>query len=174
MTVKAIRTLALALLAAPALVLAQAGPTDPQIAQIVVTANQVDIDAGKLAVGKTKDKDIKAFAQQMITDHGAVNKQAGDLVNKLKVKPEPNPTSDSLKKGGDESNAKLKKLTGAAFDKAYVDHEVDYHQQVLDAIDKTLVPSAKNEELKALIVKVRPAFVAHLDHAKMLQSKMGK
>jgi putative membrane protein len=174
MTVKAIRTLALALLAAPALVLAQSGPTDPQIAQIVVTANQVDIDAGKLAVGKTKDKDIKAFAQQMITDHGAVNKQAGDLVNKLKVKPEPNPTSDSLKKGGDESNAKLKKLTGAAFDKAYVDHEVDYHQQVLDAIDKTLVPSAKNEELKALIVKVRPAFVAHLDHAKMLQSKMGK
>jgi putative membrane protein len=169
-----LRSLAFMLLAAPALVLAQQGPTDPQIAQIVVTANQVDIDAGKLAKGKTQNKDVKAFAQQMITDHTAVNKQATALVTKLKVKPEPNPTSDSLKKGGDESNAKLKKLKGAEFDKAYVDHEVDYHQQVLDAIDKTLVPSAKNEELKALIVKVRPAIAAHLDHAKMLQSKMGK
>jgi len=53
-----------------------------------------------------------------------------------------------------------------------VDHEVAYHQAVLDAIDKTLVPNAKNAELKALIVKVRPAFEAHLQHAKMLQSKL--
>jgi putative membrane protein len=66
----------------------------------------------------------------------------------------------------------LKTLKGKAFDKAYIDHEVAYHQQVLDAVDKTLLPSAKNEELKALITKVRPAFVAHLEHAKMLQSKM--
>src|SRR3954466_16034574 len=167
-----LRSLAFMLLAAPALVLAQQGPTDPQIAQIVVTANQVDIDAGKLAKGKTHNKDVKAFAQQMITDHGAVNKQAVALVTKLKVKPEPNPTSDSLKKGGDESNASLKKLKGKEFDKAYVDHEVAYHQQVLDAIDKTLIPSAKNAELKALIEKVRPAFVAHLEHAKMIQSKL--
>jgi putative membrane protein len=165
----------LALLAAPAIAFAQAaGPTDPQIAAIVVTANQVDIDAGKLAKGKTHNKDVKAFAQQMITDHTAVNKQAGDLVKKLGVKPESNPTSEALKKGGDENMAKLKKLKGKEFDKAYVDHEVDYHQQVLDAIDKTLVPSAKNPELKGLIEKVRPAIAAHLDHAKHLQSEMGK
>ena len=44
---------------------------------------------------------------------------------------------------------------------------------MLDAVDKTLIPNAKNEELKALLVKVRPAFVAHLEHAKMLQSSMG-
>lgn len=160
-----------ALLAAPVLALAQPGPTDPQIAAIVVTANQVDIDAGKLAKSRTHDKEVKAFAQQMITDHTSVNKQAGDLVKKLGVKPESNPTSESLKKGGDENLAKLKKLKGKAFDKAYVDHEVEYHQQVLDAIDKTLIPSAKNPELKALIEKVRPAFVAHLDHAKHLQSQ---
>jgi putative membrane protein len=164
----------LALLAAPALALAQAGPTDPQIAAIVVTANQVDIDAGKLAKGKTHDKEVKAFAQQMITDHSAVNKQAGDLVKKLGVKPESNATSEALKKGGDENEAKLKKLKGKEFDKAYVDHEVDYHQQVLDAIDKTLIPSAKNAELKSLIEKVRPAIAAHLDHARHLQSMMGK
>jgi putative membrane protein len=95
-------------------------------------------------------------------------------VKKLKVKPEDNATAQSLKKGGQENVAKLSTLKGAAFDKAYVDHEVDYHQQVIDAIDKTLIPSAQNAELKALLVKVRPAFIAHLDHAKHLQSSLGK
>jgi putative membrane protein len=167
--------LLLALVAAAGLsAQAQTGPTDPQIAQIVVTANQVDIDAGKLALGHTKSGEVKKFAQQMITDHTAVNKQATALVTKLKVKPEPNDTSRSLQKGGDENIAKLKKMKGKEFDKAYVDQEVGYHQAVLDAIDKTLIPSAQNAELKALIVKVRPAIAAHLDHAKHLQSSMGK
>ena len=151
-----------------------AGPTDPQIAAIVVTANQVDIDAGKLALSKAKSSDVKAFAQLMITDHSAVNKSAGELVAKLHVTPEPNPTSQSLQKGGDDNVAALKKLAGGAFDKAYVDHEVVYHQAVLDAVDGTLIPSAQNAELKALLVKVRPAFVAHLDHAKHLQSELAK
>ena len=169
-----IPTAILALAAAPLLALAQQGPTDPQIAAIVVTANQVDVDAGKLAEHKTHNKEVKAFAKQMVTDHTAVNKQAGDLVTKLGVKPESSPTSESLKKGGDDNIAALKKLKGKEFDKAYVDHEVDYHQQVLDAIDKTLIPSARNPELKALIEKVRPAIAAHLDHAKHLQMQMGK
>jgi putative membrane protein len=162
------------LVAAAFSVQAQQGPSDPQIAAIVVTANQVDIDAGKLAKSRSNNKEIDNFAQQMITDHTAVNKQATDLVRKLKVKPEPNDTSRNLQKGGDENIAKLKKLKGAEFDKAYVDQEVSYHQAVLDAIDKTLVPSAKNAELKALLVKVRPAIAAHLDHAKHLQAQLGK
>jgi putative membrane protein len=151
-----------------------AAPTDPQIAAVVVTANQVDIDAGKLALSKAKSPDVKTFAQLMITDHSGVNKSAVDLVTKLHVTPEPNPTSQSLQKGGDDNLAALKKLSGAAFDKAYVDHEVAYHQAVLDALDQTLIPNAQNAELKALLVKVRPAFVAHLDHAKHLQSELGK
>lgn len=146
--------------------------TDPQIAHIVVTANQVDIDAGKLAETKGTNKDVKAFGKQMVTDHTGVNQQAVALVTKLKVTPEENPTSQSLKAGGAENVKNLQGLSGAAFDKAYIDHEVVYHVQVLEAIDKTLVPNAKNEELKALIIKVRPAFVAHLDHAKMIQSTL--
>jgi putative membrane protein len=149
------------------------GVNDAQIASIVVTANQVDIDAGKLAQSTLANPEVKKFAERMITDHTGVNKSAVELVTKLKVTPEDNPTSQSLKSGGESNVANLKTLKGAAFDKAYVDHEVTYHQQVLDAVDK-LIPNAKNEELKALLVKVRPAFVAHLDHAKMLQSKMGK
>jgi len=161
------------LLLAPAFAFAQS-PSDPQIAHIVVTANQIDIDAGKLAKSKSKSRDVQAFAQQMITDHTAVNKQAGALAKKLGVKPEDNDTSKALKKGAAENTANLKKLGGAAFDKAYVDHEVDYHQQVLDAIDKVLLPSAQNKELKDLIVKVRPAIAAHLDHARHLQANLGK
>jgi putative membrane protein len=151
-----------------------AGPTDPQIAAIVVTANQVDIDAAKLATTKSHSQDVKDFAQLMITDHSGVNKSATELVKKLHVTPESNPTSQGLQKGGDDNLAALKKLNGAAFERAYVDHEVAYHQAVLDAVDTTLVPSAQNAELKALLVKVRPAFVAHLEHAKQLQSTLSK
>ncbi len=163
-----------ALLLASQMAVAQGGPTDPQIAAIVVTANQVDIDAGKLAKATSKTKDVQDFAERMIVDHGGVLKSAGELVNKLHVKPESNATSQSLQKGGDDNLAALKKLHGAAFDKAYVDHEVAYHEAVLDAVDKTLIPSASNAELKALLVKVRPAFVAHLEHAKMLQASLAK
>ena len=148
--------------------------TDAQIAAIVVTANQVDINAGKLAASKTNTPEVKKFGQQMVTDHTAVNKQATALVTKLKVTPEDNPTSQNLKAGGDKNIANLKDLKGAAFDKAYIDNEVVYHQAVIDAIDKTLIPSAQNAELKALLVKVRPAFVAHMEHAKMIQSSLAK
>ncbi|HET7062302.1 MAG TPA: DUF4142 domain-containing protein [Nitrosospira sp.] len=150
------------------------GPDDAQIAAIVVAANQVDIDAGKLAESKASNPEVKAFAHRMVADHTDVNKQAVDLVTKLKVTPKENPTSESLKAGGEKNLAHLKTLSGAAFDKAYIDHEVAYHQQVLDAVDKTLIPSAKNEELKALLVKVRPAFVSHLDHAKKVKEMLHK
>ena len=162
------------LLMAPIAGVSAQGINDAQIASIVVTANQVDIDAGKLATTQASNPEVKKFAQLMVTDHTGVNKQAVDLATKLKVTPEDNPTSQGLKSGGDENVKNLKGLKGAAFDKAYIDHEIAYHQQVLDAIDKTLVPNAKNAELKDLIVKVRPAFVAHLEHAKMIQGTLGK
>ena len=148
------------------------GVNDAQIASIVVTANQVDIDAGNFAKTHAKDPQVKQFAQQMVTDHTGVNKQAVALATKLKVTPEDNPTSQSLKSGGEANVSKLKTLKGADFDKAYIDHEVEYHQAVLDAVDKTLIPGAKNAELKDLLVKTRPAFVAHLEHAKHVQAEL--
>ncbi len=145
---------------------------DAQIAAIVVAANQVDIDAGQLAAKNASNAEVRKFGQQMVTDHTSVNKSAVDLVTKLKVTPQENDTSKALKAGGDKNIAKLKSLQGAAFDKAYVDQEVAYHTQVLEALDKTLIPNASNAELKALLVKVRPAFVAHLEHAKTLQKSL--
>jgi len=149
-------------------------PNDAQIASIVVTANQVDIDAGKLALSMSRNADVKAFAQRMITDHTAVIKAGSELLAKINITPRDNPTSQSLKSDGDKNLAHLKTLEGAAFDKAYMNREVAYHTQVIGALDKTLIPSTTNPEFKALLVKARPTFVAHLEEAKRIQSSLGK
>jgi putative membrane protein len=147
---------------------------DAQIAAVVVTANQVDIDAGQLAQSMAAAKEVRDFAQLMVADHTGVNKLATDLAHKLGLKPEDNPTAQSLKQGGDKNVAKLKTLQGPAFDRAYVDNEVSYHQAVIAALDKTLIPNARNQELKNLMVQVRPNFVGHLQHAQSLQAGLPK
>lgn len=147
---------------------------DARIAAIVVTANQVDIDAGQFAYSRSTNDKVKKFAQLMVNDHTAVNKAATELVTRLKVSPQASPTSEALKSGGEKTLAHLKTLKGAAFDRAYIDHEFAYHQQVIDALDTVLIPGATNAELKALLIKVRPAFIAHRDHAKSLQSMMSE
>lgn len=152
---------------------APAGPSDPQIAHIAVTANSIDSTAGAVAVTKAQNKDVKAFAQMMVTDHGGVNQQAVALATKLGVTPEDNDVSRQLLAGADQSATELQAKTGADFDKAYMDREVAFHQAVLDAVDQTLIPSAQNAELKDLLVKVRPAFVAHLERAKSIRSSLG-
>lgn len=147
---------------------------DAQIAAIVVTANQVDIDAGRLAASKGTNPQVKAFGKAMVSDHTGVNTSATTLVKELNVMPEDSPTSQSLEAGGEENVRHLESLSGAAFDKAYIDHEVTYHEQVIAAMDKTLIPNASDAELKALLVKVRPAFVSHLEHARQVQAMLAK
>jgi putative membrane protein len=172
---KAVLAMCCLLLASPTSVSAregQAGPDDAQIAQVVLTANTVDVSAGKVARKRTRNAEVKKFAEMMVTDHTAVNKQAADLVKKLRVTPAASDASRSLEQGGKDNLAKLKALKGLAFDKEYVGHEVAYHQAVLDTIDQTLIPHARNEELKALIVRIRPAVDAHLQHAKKLQGDL--
>lgn len=163
----------LAVLTASAKSAKAAGPTDPQIAHIAVTANQVDIDAAKQALDKSQNDAVKQFAQQMVTDHQSVIEQATALVKKLGVTPEDNPTSQSLKAGGDKAKAELASKSGADFDKAYVDNEVAYHKAVIHAVDKVLIPNAKNAELKSLLKKVRPVLGVHLKHAERLQKELG-
>ena len=146
--------------------------TDPQIAAIVVAANTVDIKAGELAQSKTTNPKIKQFADTMVRDHTAVNKAAVELVTKLGVTPEENETSRSLASSGEQTRERLGSLTGKEFDIAYIDNEVTYHASVIKALDDTLIPNAKNAELKALLVKVRPSFVTHLQHAEQLKAAM--
>jgi len=162
--------------AVPAPAPAPAAPAinDAQIAHIAVTANAIDSAAGEVAKKKATAKSVKDFAQTMVSDHMGVNKQAVALATKLGVTPEDNDVSRQLKSGADESAATLSGLTGAAFDKAYIDREVAYHQAVADALDKTLIPNAQNAELKGLLEKARPAFAAHLERAKDIQAKLSK
>ena len=153
---------------------AQAPPADPQIVGIVVTANQIDIDAGKLAISKTHNKQVHDFAQQMITDHSALQKSVFDLGAKLHVAPADSDTSAALKKQAAETTAHLKTLTGAAFDKAYIDNEVGYHKAVIGAVSTVLIPNAQNAELKSALTGAAPLFQGHLEHAEHLQAGMTK
>ena len=140
-------------------------PTDPQIAHIAYTAGQLDIAAAELALQKSKNKDVVAFATDMERDHKAVNEQALALVKKLNVTPEDNDTSKALTKQAAEKRAELAKLSGAAFDKAYIDNEVAYHKTVNGALQNTLIPSATNPELKDLLTTGLKIFQGHEQHA---------
>ena len=152
---------------------AQSTPTDPQIVGIVVAANQIDIDYAKLALSKTHNAQVHDFAQQMVTDHSALQKSVGDLGAKLHVTPADSDTSAALKKQAADETAKLKALNGAAFDKAYIDNEVGYHQAVIKEVGTVLIPNAKNAELKSALTGAAPLFQGHLEHAQHLQSSLG-
>jgi putative membrane protein len=142
-----------------------AKPTDPQIAHIAYTAGVIDIAAAKQAIEKTANKDVKSFAEDMVRDHEAVNKQALDLVKKLKVTPEDNDTSKTLSKNAAAKLAELGHLKGAEFDKAYVANEVAYHKAVDGALETTLIPNANNAELKSLLQTGLKIFEGHEQHA---------
>ena len=142
-----------------------AKPTDPQVAHIAYTADQIDIKAAEQALSKSRNKEVRAFAQQMVRDHTAVNKQALALAKKLHVTPEDNDTSRSLLKQADEKHAELAKLRGAAFDRAYANNEVAYHKTVDGALETTLIPSASNPELKSLLETGLKIFQGHEQHA---------
>ena len=152
---------------------APGGLTDANIAAIVVAANSADIDTAKLAKSKSKNGDVTGFAQMMITDHSASNAAADSLAKALNLSPQDNATSDDLKKTSDAFRDSLKAMSGTAFDKAYIAHEVAYHEQVLDAIDHTLIPNAQNADLKSLLEKTRPVVASHLDHARSVKKKLG-
>lgn len=162
---------ALSLVAVP--VLAQAAkPTDPQIAHIAYTAGVLDIEASKQALAISKNADIRAFAEQMMKDHTAVNDQALALVKKLQVTPEDNATSKALTAQAAAKRAELAKLTGAAFDKAYIANEVAYHKTVNGALASTLIPSSANAELKTLLQTGLKLFQGHQQHAEHTATKV--
>ena len=156
----------------PARANAQAGgaPSDPEIVGIVVAADQIDIDYAKLAMSKAKDKQVKDFAQQMITDHSAVQKSVFGLAAKLKVTPADSGTSNSLKTQAQQTMQKLQGLKGKAFEKAYIDNEVVYHQAVISANKTVLIPNAQNADLKSALQGAEPLFEGHLQHAQQVQS----
>jgi putative membrane protein len=154
----------LALTSVPALA-EDAKPNDAQIAHIAYTAGAIDIKAAQLALQKSKNKEVRDFAENMVHDHTAVNDQAVALVKKLNVTPEDNDTSKALAKQAEAKHAELEKLSGAKFDKAYADNEVAYHKTVDGALETILIPDATNAELKDLLKTGLKIFQGHEMHA---------
>lgn len=146
--------------------------TDPEIASVAVTANQIDIDYANIALIKSKNAEVIKFAQTMAKDHQAVIDKAVALVTKLGVTPQTNATTKAFLTGEIKTKAMLNSKSGVAFDKAYLDNEVAYHKGAINEVEHVLVPNSSNAELKALLVAVIPLFKAHLVHAEMVQNQL--
>jgi putative membrane protein len=141
---------------------------DAQIAHVAYTAGQIDVDAGRQALERSSNADVRAFAETMVRDHAAVNERALALVQRLHVTPEANSTSAALTAGAADAHRRLSALEGATFDRAYLENEVAYHRAVNDALRNTLIPGAHNAELKSLLEAGLALFTAHQEHAEML------
>ena len=162
---------ALSLLTGPALAQG-AKPTDPADRAYRLHRRRHRHRRRQAGDRKGRNKDVKAFAQDMVRDHEAVNKQALDLVKKLKVTPEDNDTSKTLSKQATDKLAELAKLKGADYDKAYVANEVAYHKAVNGALETQLIPSASNAELKSLLQTGLKIFQGHQQHAEQVAAKL--
>jgi putative membrane protein len=161
---------------APALVFAQGGQPAPSIDDAAIVgifdiANTWDVATGSLAAKKGVRQDVKDFGAMLARDHKNVQQQGRDLAAKLKVTPTPVAANFPLKVAHDAAMKKLEGLSGPAFDKAFLEHEVAYHKAVVDAVKTTLLPAIRNAELKAFVEKVAPAFVAHMQAAEQLLKK---
>lgn len=152
---------------------AKAQLDDPTIVAIFDAANSWDIETAGLALEKSRNKDVRAFAKMMAHDHRAVRQLGRDLAKKLSVTPTPPGKDFALYQAHLKAMKTLRAAKrGAAFDRIYIDHEVAYHQAVIDAVTTTLLPATQNAELKNLETTVAPNFQAHLLAAKKLQGEL--
>jgi putative membrane protein len=143
-------------------------PTDAEIAHIAYTAGQIDIAAAKQALARSRNAAVRAFAEEMVRDHKAVNDQAIALVTRLGVTPATNATSTALSAQAEGQMQRLAALDGAAFDRAYVANEIAFHRTVNGALGATLIPGAHNGDLKSLLETGLTLFQEHQKHAEHL------
>lgn len=148
------------------------GPSDPQIVGIVQTANQIDIDQAKIALKKSSNAQVKEFANQMISDHTNLEKSVAALAKKLGATAAASDTSRQLRQQARDESKKLRSLQGKDFDREYISHEIAYHQAVIDAVKNTLLPNAKNDQLKSALQGAAPALEGHLQHAQQVQQAL--
>jgi putative membrane protein len=144
---------------------------DATIVAIFDGANTADIETGDLAAQRGNSKEVRQLGAMFARDHRMVRQQGRDLAKKLGVTPTP-PKGDKSAEDLAKTMSTLRSKSGADFDKAYLEHEVAFHKAVLDAIDQQLMPAIQNEELKALVEKVAPAFKAHMLAAQALDKKL--
>jgi putative membrane protein len=151
---------------------ASGGLTDANIVAILDQANAADSARGKLAETKATGAEVKQFGRLMVGEHHALRQQGQQLAKKLNVTPEAPSGDQSESQAKQETDSLNAMKKGAAWDRAYIDYEVTYHQQVLETATKAL-GAAQNQELKDLIQKAAPVIQHHLDRAKQIQKKLG-
>jgi putative membrane protein len=150
--------------------LAQTAPSkldDPTIVAIFDAANTYDMETGSLAIGRAHSRVVRDFAEMLVRDHRNVRAQGRDLAKSLNVTPTP-PKDFALAKAHAAAMTSLRADKGNAFDRAFLQHEVDFHNAVIEAVTNTLLPAIQNAQVKDLVTKVAPAFVAHRDRAQSL------
>jgi putative membrane protein len=144
---------------------------DPTIVAIFDAANTYDIETGSLAVKKGSSKEVRDFGAMLARDHSNVRQQGRDLAKSLGVTPTP-PKDFALAKAHADAVKSLRGVSGKAFDRAFLQHEVDFHSAVIDAVTQILMPAIQNAQVKDLVAKVAPAFVAHRDAAQNLLNQL--
>jgi putative membrane protein len=140
---------------------------DPTIVAIFDAANTWDMETGALAAARARKKNVREFGAMLVKAHRGVRQEGRDLAKKLKVTPTP-PKNFAMAKDHAAAMRKLRALHGAAFDRAFLAHEVAYHKAVIDAVTTTLLPALQNAEVKKLVTSVAPAFQAHMAQAQSL------
>jgi putative membrane protein len=151
---------------------ANASLSDANIVYILDQANAADSARGRLAETKGTSADVKSFAHLMVGEHHALRQQGQQLAKKLNVTPQAPPNDQSEAQAKTEMDSLNAMPKGKAWDKAYIDFEVPYHEQLMQTATKAL-DAAQNQELKDLIKKAAPVVQKHIDHAKQAQQKLG-
>lgn len=146
---------------------------DLEIAHVAYTADNIDIRYAEIALNKSTNPEIRAFAETMVRDHTQVNELALALLKKLDAQPQDNFLSQTLSTNSDEIVAKLNRLNGAEFDRYYASNELAYHKAVNDLVENAFIPNIENAEVKALFEAGLEIFKAHEGHASMMVGKLG-
>lgn len=139
--------------------------SDVEIAHAAYTADDLDIAYAKIALERSKTSAIREFAELMVKDHTAANTAALALVKKLGVTPKDNAFSQTLAKNGEAKKTELRGLSGAAFDKAYAQNELAYHQVVVKTVAEQWIPTIQNAEFKKFMTDANEIFKVHQAHA---------
>lgn len=147
---------------------------DLEIAHVAYTADNIDIRYANIALKRSTNPDIHAFAKTMIRDHKAVNEMALALLDKLGAAPQDNFLSQKLNTDSEVIAAKLENLSGVEFDRYYAANELAYHKAVNDLVENSFIPNIENAEVKELFEAGLGIFKGHQDHAEMMVQKLSK
>jgi putative membrane protein len=146
--------------------------TDAEIAHLMQLARQIDVTTAKLALDKSSNPQVRAFARATLDDYTAADRAALSSLASANVNPQDNAVSQSLNEAESERAQRLSQLSGAAFDEAYAQNELAYHVFIIGALEITLIPSAKHPQVETLLRGELARYEKHLVEARALVNQL--